>query len=432
MKRITIVSVLFFLLGGTTFAQDEPTLRDKWLDIGVGFQGIRYQSFDNLTEFSSIEERPFARLGYRHWLMKKFGVGFDVSYGKLYARSSALVFRQMVLDASFLLHYKLFERSKFSVFGSAGFSLLDFEPDSGNEEILENASRASLPLQLNSTYQMTEKMHLIFQAAYKKPISDLPDYFQVSLGVSFNLNKGKATKKATASDIARVERNKLKQNALVEPRAIEEKASNRNHEVVVGTNSTIVTNDLNSSKSSVKDLTYSSSFNVEKKRSNQSLDQDEDKNGTKSVGQAKLDVNRIVGEYEKIKDVELMDKRKVNGSNNPIFRNLKGQTRISIEDIELNSDYELDGESTLEFLDQIALLLIENKTAHLSIYSHANKGEDTGSSPRSRTRVNAVKQYLINKGISDDRLNTKALTFSLKNTTNKESNNRVDLEIIFK
>ncbi|MFZ6011022.1 MAG: OmpA family protein [Bacteroidota bacterium] len=87
-------------------------------------------------------------------------------------------------------------------------------------------------------------------------------------------------------------------------------------------------------------------------------------------------------------------------------------------------------------LDEVVQLMKENPKMEIQLEGHTdNQGSPKANMELSEDRVNAVKKYLVNKGITKDRIKTKAFGGSqpLKNEMTQEAralNRRVEMRIL--
>lgn len=125
-------------------------------------------------------------------------------------------------------------------------------------------------------------------------------------------------------------------------------------------------------------------------------------------------------------------------------------SRTLIRDIKLTPSHEAirlnhlifsQGKSTIEAesfneLDEIAMMLNENPKIKIQLEGHTdNQGSSEANLKLSQARVDAVKKYLVKKGISKSRVKTKAFGGSqpLRNEMTQEAralNRRVEMRIL--
>lgn len=443
MKKAIIISLLLCVIGGVSNGQETTPIKDKWLDIGFGFQGVAYQGFDNLTSFEDLTERFSFKLGYKHWMTKRIGLGFDISYGKMFAKSAGLVIDQRIIDASFLLHYKVIELNKLSIFISSGFSLIDLKPNSGGEKILENASRAALPAQLGVSHIITDHAKVFFQASYKKPISDLPDYLQYTLGFSINLNKGGIFGSNKKNKAQRLRQSKVTIN--VQGISQQTHSTLRNGESI-GNNDSNEVDSINRKETSEIDQNEIPSVSALKKQEESKLKKNQvdiaentDYQTDSSLDNIETNINNLVSSYgkDKIAQITHVNSSEESNLSGRLKERFVGLLKFSIQGIQLDENSDVVGDSTFMLLNEIAKLMLRDKTFKLRLSGYTdNTGSVNYNLHLSRLRANAVKQYLINKGISDSRLITKASGMSNPIASNetvvgRKKNRRVDLEIMY-
>jgi OOP family OmpA-OmpF porin len=126
-------------------------------------------------------------------------------------------------------------------------------------------------------------------------------------------------------------------------------------------------------------------------------------------------------------------------TNNKIYRNIK--LTPSGETIRLNHLIFSQGKSTIDpqsfkELDELALMLTENKEMVIQLEGHTdNQGSPEANVKLSQQRVDAAKAYLTKKGVSKNRIKTKAFGGSqpLGNEMTQEDralNRRVEMRIL--
>lgn len=115
----------------------------------------------------------------------------------------------------------------------------------------------------------------------------------------------------------------------------------------------------------------------------------------------------------------------------------QGQT-VRINNIFFNTgEYELLQESFAE-LERLVKILKENSTIKIKLLGHTdNVGSREDNLILSKDRANSVKTFLINNGITEDRIVTQGFGFSKPIATNKTEegrakNRRVEFNIVEK
>ena len=109
---------------------------------------------------------------------------------------------------------------------------------------------------------------------------------------------------------------------------------------------------------------------------------------------------------------------------------------IQINKLYFDIDQSSIGESSYEVLDEIYNFLTENEDVHIELRGHTNSNcEEAFCNELSKARAKAVADYLLEKGISSDRLTyegygKKKSIASNKTATGRKKNQRVEIKII--
>ncbi len=366
--------------------EQEEKKRDQWFDIGIGFQGVDYRVFDNLVSFEDMGKRIFVRAGYKYWLGERIGIGFDFTFGDLYADlpNSSFDLHEQLFDGTFLLHYKFTKNEKFNIFGSTGFAVTSFNQIGNGYGIPSTGSQASIPFQLGATYGLSEKADFVFLASFKKPISDLPSYLQYSFGFSFNLNRDKKEKEKAKEEEPAEEA--ISENAGLS-QSIDEIVEEKLKSLDTDNDGVPNINDgcpnvagplSNGGCPEVKDSDGDGVSDERDRCPNQA--------GTSAQG-CPVEAAREVSRTAQTDLLALM---------------------LSMSNITFEAGKSDLSEDMERILNELAQVMKADASVSVEIMGHADAtGESAGNMALSRARANAVKQYLISKGISDSRLATK-------------------------
>ena len=109
-----------------------------------------------------------------------------------------------------------------------------------------------------------------------------------------------------------------------------------------------------------------------------------------------------------------------------------------LADYDINFDlekYNIDSQD-VQRLSTVLKVLLANSDANISIEGHAdNTGEESYNNPLSKNRSKSIKDYLINLGIDENRLSTKAFGESMPKASNdteegRAINRRVEFKVV--
>lgn len=109
-----------------------------------------------------------------------------------------------------------------------------------------------------------------------------------------------------------------------------------------------------------------------------------------------------------------------------------------LADYDINFDlekYNIDSED-VQRLSTVVKVLLANKDANISIEGHAdNTGEESFNNPLSNNRASSIKDYLVNVGIDENRLSTKAFGEAMPKASNdteegRAINRRVEFKVV--
>lgn len=109
-----------------------------------------------------------------------------------------------------------------------------------------------------------------------------------------------------------------------------------------------------------------------------------------------------------------------------------------LADYDINFDlekYNIDSQD-VQRLSTVLKVLLANSGANISIEGHAdNTGEESFNNPLSNNRATSIKDYLVNLGIDENRLSTKAFGESMPKASNdtdegRAINRRVEFKVV--
>lgn len=109
-----------------------------------------------------------------------------------------------------------------------------------------------------------------------------------------------------------------------------------------------------------------------------------------------------------------------------------------LADYDINFDlekYNIDSQD-VQRLSTVLKVLLANENANISIEGHAdNTGEESYNNPLSKNRSKSIKDYLVNLGIDENRLSTKAFGETMPKASNdteegRAINRRVEFKVV--
>ena len=190
MKKLllTLTAILF------AFTAHAQTADDKWwIDIDLINNKFDYRYYESLFNFGDLGSAGF-RVGVDRYLNNSLDLELGTSYGKL---SHENIFVGNVFDVDARLVYKLAngyvlkEESKVAPFVFLGYGLTSFSNIEGIYEEFEDGLLSHVPIGAGLEFKLTEGASIEVGAAYKKSVQQAPNYMQYSLGVSFSLSSKK-------------------------------------------------------------------------------------------------------------------------------------------------------------------------------------------------------------------------------------------------
>lgn len=191
MKRL-----LIFILGLYSFSLSAQTEDNRlWLSIDLTNNKFDYRFYESIFDFGNLDNWGM-RVGVEAYLNPSLDLEGGIAYGNLRHEN---IFVGKVGDVTSRLVYKLDngkifkEDSKIApyVFAGLGFSWFDDTTGDLYNSEFQDGWFAMIPLGGGLKVKATEDFEINFRASYNRSIVDSPNYMQYSVGVSFAIGKKK-------------------------------------------------------------------------------------------------------------------------------------------------------------------------------------------------------------------------------------------------
>lgn len=469
MKKLYLILALACM----TFTVQAQTVDSPWwVDIELVNNKFDYRWFEGIFDFGNLENAG-VRVGVERYLNKSWDAEFGVSYGKLKYEN---IFSANLFDTDLRLTYKLAngylinEASKVAPFLSTGFSMNTF----GNVEPFftefEEGSYFSIPIAAGIEFKATENASIVASATYKNSIEQAPSYMQYALGVSFSLGGNKDSDGDgifDSEDMCPLEAGPIENRGCPWPDSDGDGVLDKDDACpdVPGTINGCPDRDgdgIIDSEDSCPDVAGIAAFNGCPDTDGDGVQDSEDEcpnvagtlngcpdrdgDGVKdSLDQCPDVAGTLNGcpdtDGDGVRDSEDECPETVGlASNNGcpvVTEEIQEVLDLAVKNIQFNSGSEVLKVSAYASLDQVKDLMQQNDfDLKLSGYTDITGNADSNLA-LSKSRANAVKQYLVDKGISADRITADGYGIANPIADNgtaagRAANRRVELEIIFK
>lgn len=471
MKRFLIALTLFM---GVVSAQAQTEDTPWWLTIELTNNKFDYRFWEGIFDFGQLDNSGF-RVGVERYLNSSFDVEAGLSYGKLIYED---VYKGNLTDFDLRLVYKfdngyIFKKdSKVAPYIFAGYGVAWHSNISGRLQYqeFEDGSYAMLPIGGGLKFKVTEDAEINARAAYKSSISQSPNYMQYALGVSFSLGgekdsdgDGVTNKEDACPEVA----GPVENQGCPWPDTDGDGVLDKDDEcpTEAGTLNGCPDKDrdgIKDSEDACPDVAGIAAFNgcpdTDGDGVKDSEDQcpnqagtlngcpDSDGDGVKDADdQCPNQAGTLNGcpdaDGDGIKDSDDQCPQTAGLAGNNGCPEVKEEVKqvldLAVKSIQFNSGSDVLKQSSYNSLDQVAVLMTENDfNLSLSGYTD-NTGREDSNLELSKRRANAVKQYLIDKGVDASRLAAEgygiANPIADNNTrAGRAQNRRVELEIVFK
>ncbi len=185
MKKCALTTLLLLVAFSVSKAQQEEP--KHWVELGIGFhvQGGSPQVLSSRESTASI----LTKLGYKYWPSKKLGLGVDLVFGDIFINLPDAVFdfHEQVLEVSFMAHYKIIRAKKLDIYAGTGLGVTNFSNISSQDTPPALGTKTSIPIQLGLQYGLSRSAKFSLQVNKKNFIFDIPNYYQMSFGLSIGI-----------------------------------------------------------------------------------------------------------------------------------------------------------------------------------------------------------------------------------------------------
>ncbi len=192
MKRLFYLFGLMLIISGLR-AQN---VNDPWwLSMELTNNKLDFRFYEGIYDFGQLDNSGF-RLGVERYLNSSFDVEAGFSFGKLIYEN---IFSSNIADLDLRLTYKfdngyLLKRdSRVAPYLFLGYGFSWFNKNSGRIPYTEyeDGSHAHLPIGGGLKFKVGDNSEINARAAYRRSTVDAPNYMQYAIGVSFSLSKKK-------------------------------------------------------------------------------------------------------------------------------------------------------------------------------------------------------------------------------------------------
>lgn len=471
MKRFFILMALVIVSTGVK-AQTESS--PWWLSVELTNNKFDYRFWEGIFDFGQLDNSGF-RVGVERYLNSSFDLEFGFSYGNLIYED---VFDGNVTDLDLRFVYKfdngyIFKKdSKFAPYVFLGTGLSWFGDIGGRLQYqeFEDGAFAMMPFGGGIKFKATEDAEINARAAYKSSLQESPNYMQYSIGVSFSLGGNKDSDGdgvIDKEDACPEEAGPVENQGCPWPDTDGDGVLDKDDQcpTEAGTLNGCPDKDgdgIKDSEDECPDVPGIAAFNGcpdsdgdgIKDSEDQCPNQagtlngcpDSDSDGVKDADDQCPNVAGTLngcpdGDGDGVKDSDDQCPQTAGvASNNgcPIVEEeVKKVLELAVKNIQFNSNSDVLKASSYNSLNEVADLMQENNfDLKLSGYTD-NTGRAEYNLELSKRRANAVKQYLIDKGVAEARLSADGYGIAnpvADNATRegRAQNRRVELEIVFK
>lgn len=471
MKRFLIALALFM---GVVSAEAQTADSPWWLSIELTNNKFDYRFWEGIFDFGQLDNSGF-RVGVERYLNASFDIEAGVSYGKMIYED---IYDGNLFDLDLRFVYKfdngyIFkEDSKLAPYIFAGFGRTWHSNIGGRLDYseFEDGSYSMLPIGGGLKFKADENVEINARASYKKSISQSPNYMQYSIGVSFALGGNKDTdgdgvenKEDACPEVAGPVDNQGCPYPDTDNDGVLDKDDQCPTEA--GTLNGCPDKDgdgIKDADDKCPEVAGVAAFggcpDTDGDGVQDSEDQcpnqagtlngcpDRDGDGVKDADdQCPSQAGTLNGcpdsDGDGVKDSDDTCPETAglagNGGCPEVKEEVKKVLALAVKSIQFNSGSDVLKQSSHSSLNQVATLMAENDfNLKLSGYTD-NTGKEDSNLALSKKRADAVKRYLINKGVSTFRLSADGFGIVnpiADNTTRagRAQNRRVELEIVFK
>ena len=436
MKKIILSAAL--LLCGSAFAQKDTTYNRLSLDLGVGANNVLSPNFSNRYNQTMLDPLS-VRVGARYMFNNIFGAAWVLGYDNISSSKSSVEFQTHNISSTLQAYANLSNLFNFSEFTDK-FGLL----------LHTGAGLSTLQGKTNNT---NVHDHVITFVGGITPQYVINKYltFNLDLGFNFNMMQTKRFDLASSSNVSGLSHNFGYGTIGVSYYGIGKNKSKKHADWTVKENATKKEIEALRAKLNVTEAKLIDSDNdgvanfldIEPNTKAGSI--------VNSKGQAIVDMDgdgivdsedfcptvKGTSEFKGCPISFIQESKKEENEN--IGNDLTGVIKSKIDALTSDVTFETNEVSVKgafkKQVGSLAKLLNENPSLIVTLNGHCdNVGEDGLNNKLSETRANAVKDYLVSKGVSSTRITTKGYGISkpkMSNDTEKgrSANRRVEFVV---
>lgn len=469
MKRLLLaIAFIGLSFGLKAQTKDAPW----WLTVELTNNKLDYKWYDGRFTFGQLDNSGF-RVGIERYLSPSFDLEIGFSHGRIIHND---VLDGNVTDGDLRIVYKfdngyIFKKeAKVAPYIFAGYGVSGFSKIEPIYEEFNDGNYSIIPLGAGLKFKVVENAEINARAAYKKSIDFSPNYMQYAIGVSFNLGGKKDSDEDgifDKEDACPTEAGPIENQGCPWPDTDGDGVLDKDD--ACPTEAGTLNGCPDTDGDGIKDaddkcptVAGIAKFNGCPDTDGDGIQDSEDAcptvagtlngcpdrdgDGVKDSDDACPTIAGTLNgcpdsDGDGIKDSD--DKCPATAglaANNgcpEVKEEVKKVLDLAVKDIQFNSGSDVLKSSSNGSLDQVVVLMKENDfSLELSGYT-----DSTGNAEKnldlSKRRANAVKQYLINKGIASDRLFADGYGIVNPVADNataigRARNRRVELKIIFR
>lgn len=473
MKRIFVLLAFIVSLGA---AEAQTADSPWWLSLDLTNNKFKFRYWEGLYDFGDLGNAGF-RVGVERYLNRSFDLELGFAYGNLVYEN---LFDANVADLGVRFAYKLDngyllkEESKIApyVFLGTGYSWLS-NIGTGGSLIFQEFDGNSFGMVnwgVGLKLKATEDAEINARANYQKSYQDSPDYMQYSIGVSFSLGGDKDSDKdgvLDKEDPCPQEAGPVENNGCPWPDTDGDGVLDKDDQcpTEAGTINGCPDKDgdgIKDSEDSCPDVAGIAAFNGCPDSDNDGVQDSEDEcpnvagtlngcpdsdnDGVKDSEDACPNQAGTLngcpdGDGDGVRDGDDQCPETAGAASNngcPVVEEeVQKVLELAVKNIQFNSNSDVLKTSSYSSLNEVAQLMKENSfDLKLSGYTD-NTGRAEYNLELSERRANAVKQYLINQGVEENRLSADGYGIINPVADNgtaagRAANRRVELEIVFR
>tara|TARA_R110001599_G_scaffold339010_1_gene558323 strand:- start:5008 stop:6417 length:1410 start_codon:yes stop_codon:yes gene_type:complete len=469
MKKL----LLILAMAVSTFSVSAQTEDSPWwLTLELTNNKLDYKWYDGMFNFGQLDNSGF-RVGIERYLSPSFDLEIGFSHGRI-IHNDILDGNVTDLDLRFVYKFDngyIFKKdAKVAPYFFAGYGLTGFSKIEPIYEEFNEGTYSMLPLGAGLKFKVVENAEINLRAAYKKSIDYAPNYLQYAIGVSFSVS-GKKDSDGDGiydkEDMCPTEAGPLENKGCPWPDTDGDGVLDKDDAcpTTAGTLNGCPDTDgdgIKDSEDACPTVAGIAKFNGCPDTDGDGIQDSEDAcptvagtlNGCPDTDgdgvKDSLDACPTVagtlngcpdsdGDGVKDSDDNCPETAGLASNNGcpEVKEEVKKVLDLAVKDIQFNSGSDVLKSSANGSLDQVVeLMKAEDFSLELSGYTDST-GDAAKNLDLSKRRANAVKQYLMNKGIASSRLFADGYGIvnpiaDNKTAIGRASNRRVELKIIFR